>query len=404
MAINPTFAANQPERGTEGFSDSIEHLPINSGTAIFRYPETLGQAVEYRSYVGFDIFDSAGTSLDTNQVTNQGPVSQTPQERESQGFFSDVVSNVGDELSAIGSGIASAASGLGSAVKGAYGAVVGDLSALTEGIGTSIGNSSNGGAIMNTKTGSGYTQERTGLGITNKKMLESIYLYMPSVINTNYGISYTDTNFADTQTAIDMLSGAKAVLTGGGGAEGLAAGLAKQAGRAFMDKKSSQLSSFLAAKTGGQGLKVDMKGRTEASERNIANPMMINMFKEVSRRTFDFSYIFLPTSRKEMSEVYDIIKLFKKYSMPKRTDGGRFVDFPAEFLITFYYNGNINSYLPKIFKCACTKVDVKYGNDAGPFVVFATPGDNGAPPVQLRMDLSFTETQILTRDEIEAGY
>ena len=403
MAINPTFAANQPERGTEGFSDSIENLPTNSGTAIFRYPETLGQAVEYRSYVGFDIFDSAGTSLDTNQVTNQGPVSQTPKERESQGFFSDVVSNVGDELSAIGSGIASAASGLGSAVKGAYGAVSGDLSALGGGMLSSINNSSKGGAVMNTATGSGYTQERTGIGITNKKMLESIYLYMPSVINTNYGMTYVDEDFADSQNALDMIAAAKGMATGGGGTEGLAAGLTKQATRAGIDKFSAYADKTIQATTGIK-TNLNLKRRTEASERNIANPMMINMFQSVTRRTFEFSYIFLPTSRKEMSEVYDIIKLFKKYSMPKRTDGGRFVDFPAEFLITFYYNGNINSYLPKIFKCACTKVDVKYGNDAGPFVVFATPGDKGAPPVQLRMDLSFTETQILTRDEIEAGY
>lgn len=389
MAINPTFAANQPERGTEGFSDSIEHLPYTGGSTIFRYPETLGQAVEYRSYVGFDIFDSAGHSLDTNQVTNQGPISQTTEEL--------------GIIDKAGSIIYDAGAGVGSAAKGAFNAITGDLSALGTGLLSSIQNSSNGGAIMNTKTGSGYTQERTGLGLTNKKMLESVYLYMPSQITTNYGINYTDTDFTDTQNAIDMISAAKGIATNGGGTEGLAAGLAKQAGRAGLDRLSGMAETTLLATTGIKA-KINLKARTEASSRNIANPMMVNLFQNVSRRTFDFSYIFLPTSKKEMSEVYDIIKLFKKYSMPKRTDGGRFVDFPAEFLITFYYNGNVNRYLPKIFKCACTKVDVKYGNDAGPFVVFATPGNNGAPPVQLRMELGFTETQILTRDEIEAGY
>ena len=377
-----SFQAQQPERGTEGF-DSIESLPaLSSGSQIFRYPQTLGQAAEYRSYMGFDIFDSAGHSLDTNQISNQGKVAPAAEEG---GFFS----TIGSALSTSYNWVTTTAKDL----------QIGEQFASMQ---ANITTNTNGaGAQMNTITGSGYTQERTGLGVTNKKMPESIYLYMPSNISTNYGAEYTQADFSGYVGAMDAISGLGQMATGEG-TEGIKSGILKTAARGYMEKGSAMMKDSGVGKyTGGD---VDVKAVAEASTRNVANPMMINMFKSVSRRTFEFSYSFMPISPEETDQIYNIIKIFKKYSMPKRTDGGRFVDFPAEFLITFYYNGNINTYLPKIFKCACTSVDVTYGGEAGPFVVFKTPGDKGSPPVSLKLALKFTETQILTREEIEAGY
>jgi hypothetical protein len=88
----------------------------------------------------------------------------------------------------------------------------------------------------------------------------------------------------------------------------------------------------------------------------------------------------------------------KYYSHPKRSEGsGRFLDYPAEFQISFVMpNGKLNEYLPIIHKCVLTHIKVKYGEDT----VFSTIDveNGGAPPTRIEMELTFSELEILTRE------
>jgi hypothetical protein len=175
--------------------------------------------------------------------------------------------------------------------------------------------------------------------------------------------------------------------------------LADKMGRGLSPKVSEPLSKA----TESLGLeKVNAKQYYEALTRQVPNPMILSLFQSTNRRTFKLGYEFYPTSEREMEEVYVIVETFKKYSHPKRsTDAGRMLDYPAEFKLTFYYGNNENRYLPRLSRCALTSVDLNYGEK--PFNTFR-PNSKGAPPTKIKMELNFTELNILTQAEIEKGY
>src|SRR5210317_270282 len=72
------------------------------------------------------------------------------------------------------------------------------------------------------------------------------------------------------------------------------------------------------------------------------------------------------------------------------------------FEIHYAYNGQINNYLNKISRCVLTGTSVSYGE--GGFTTFRQFDPQGAAPVNITMTLSFTETEILTKDRIIEGY
>src|SRR5210317_99818 len=74
----------------------------------------------------------------------------------------------------------------------------------------------------------------------------------------------------------------------------------------------------------------------------------------------------------------------------------------VEFEIHYAYNGQINNYLNKISRCVLTGTSVSYGE--GGFTTFRQFDPQGAAPVNITMTLSFTETEILTKDRIIEGY
>jgi hypothetical protein len=118
-------------------------------------------------------------------------------------------------------------------------------------------------------------------------------------------------------------------------------------------------------------------------------------------RTFTFSYVFLPKDEAEYSEVQKIVQTFKKYMHPTRNQstGGVFLGYPAEFEIQYFYRNNENNHLFKIGNCALTDLKVEYGGQD--FTTFrAIPG----APSEMKLQLSFTELEVLTADRIEEGY
>jgi hypothetical protein len=230
-----------------------------------------------------------------------------------------------------------------------------------------------------------------------EKVNRRVYLYIPNNVQSDYGFQYEDTPFEGN----DMFKLFSTLLSGSTEA---AAGLGKK----FVMSNLSLLDKIPGFKAGEQ-----LTASIQAASREITNPMSLHLFKDVKRRAFTFAYTFLPKSHEEMKQCHQIINTFKYYSHPKLQNKGRYLEYPAEFHIKFKYPGSvgagpaamedINAYLPYIFKCALTDIKVGYGEDS----VMSTfmPDQHGAPPTKIKMELSFTELEILTRDRfsLDAG-
>jgi hypothetical protein len=135
--------------------------------------------------------------------------------------------------------------------------------------------------------------------------------------------------------------------------------------------------------------------------RKAKNPFVLQLFESVDRRSFEYEFEFAPRNQDEVNEIYSIIRTFKRHALPARALGGRFLDFPAEFRITYVNTDKENLYLNRITRCALTSIDVKYGTN--PFTTFR-PDDSGAAPTKMTLNLKFSEMEILTQDRIDQGY
>ena len=133
------------------------------------------------------------------------------------------------------------------------------------------------------------------------------------------------------------------------------------------------------------------------------NPQMETIFKSVPFRTFEFPFEFAPKNTQEKDSIHKIINMFKFHMMPEyqgTTKG--FFNVPSEFQITYMYRENRNTYIPRISRCVLTNMAVDYAPE-GVFTTFLAD-QQGAPPTLATMTLSFTETEIMTKERIAEGY
>jgi hypothetical protein len=156
-----------------------------------------------------------------------------------------------------------------------------------------------------------------------------------------------------------------------------------------------------------------------ASTRMLPNPTLEYLFEGVNRRAFEFAFKFYPKSRNEVQVVFDIIQVFKKFSLPSNTKadtGSFYLEFPKLFRITHRYYDKFgrdteNKYLPQMKLCALENVKVNY-TESGRFSLFdeevttlsGAPGTSVAPtgraPVAISIQLSFKETELVTANDI----
>lgn len=273
---------------------------------------------------------------------------------------------------------------------GIVGATVAAGSAVVRGVGvladTLIQAVSSGNLQGRGEGRDSYTEEQTGIDGGTKEVAETIYLYMPTGIEVGYGMVYEDASMA----GLDSLKLVKGIAQGDAAA---AADIGKKIGMANL-KVLDSVGELVGAEAGTFGKFLS------AQQRQVVNPMSLHLFKEVNRRSFTFAYTFLPRSREEMETCHEIVGLLKFFAHPKRSEGsGRFLDYPAEFGISFLTgDGKENAYMPKILKCSLESVKVKYGEETS-FSTFRTD-QYGAAPTKMTMELSFSELEILTRDRL----
>ena len=246
---------------------------------------------------------------------------------------------------------------------------------------------------------------KTGLAATEMmknatvRIKESIAIYLPPDVKDDYTIKYSGAEtallgfmaasggkFLDAYRRDDFSSAAQLLKDS---ASGGFAEIGKRAAAAAVD--------IIGGAEGTLGLATKIFGAT-------TNPYMEVLFGGVELRTFTYNFTFAPRSIEERDEVQKIIHTFRFYAAPElRSNESLYMGLPAEFDIHYMYQpesgteSKENPYFNKIATCVLTNVNVDY-----------TPGgvyshDDGSP-VKITMTLSFLETEMITKDHIEAGY
>ena len=133
------------------------------------------------------------------------------------------------------------------------------------------------------------------------------------------------------------------------------------------------------------------------------NPNLESIFKSVPFREFTFPFTFAPKNEKEKDSVHKILQLFRFHMLPEQQSGANgYFNVPSEFQITYMYRDNENAYLPRISRCVLKQCDVDYAPEG--VVSTLTPDERGAPPTLITMNLTFGETEIMTKETIAKGY
>ena len=118
----------------------------------------------------------------------------------------------------------------------------------------------------------------------------------------------------------------------------------------------------------------------------------------------------MPKSADEAKEIFNIVKFFKKRMHPGTGAGGIndvssvTLTYPDEFEIQYYVNNKLvdgsdfTKPLFKIHKCFMSEFATDYTTSS--LVSFLDDGQ----PLTTTISMSFKETQLLTKADIDAGY
>ena len=353
-----------------------------------RYPIDLG-STDKGHYIMFYIF--------TQNRTQVGQTSQTNTTQNFQNIASDPNTNIGAE----GQDVQESVSGTyGSTLdESILGKVSRELSQTTKDVFNTL-LSSTPGPDQNLLAKGNFFRTIT-------KTKDTIALYMPDTLAFDYQQSYS--NLSVTQELGKL-------------------GLAAQAGASTYDayRKTGSISSAaknaapfaaeLAREAGLPGSKVLFSALSAVTGGALAiNPQLELIYEGTDFRSFRFSFMFYPRSKKEAVEILDIIDSFTFHQAPEilSSSFGRYLVPPSEFEIEFRYNGGINPNIPKVAPCVLTSISVDYapsGFASYETLLSANEPERGGTgmPVAIRMDLSFKETRIITKQflkgEREAKY
>ena len=256
----------------------------------------------------------------------------------------------------------------------------------------------------------------------------AISLYMPPQVSVSYGMNYQDKEvglLAETGSKIfnEILN-----TKSWSDVSTTATNIRDQLGKGTW--QSVKMASIAAADTIAPGARTVI-----ALDRGaIITPRMEMMLEGVSRRSFSYTFIFIPKSAQEAAIVEDIIYAFKFHMHPEyvknavavgknlgRLDPGKDVakvatkvgiagvgremTIPSTFDIAYMYQKGPNNFLNKISTCFLKSMDVQYGGER--FTAYSSTKGNfgsGPPPQRTSITLNFSELEIITKERIAEGY
>jgi len=228
---------------------------------------------------------------------------------------------------------------------------------------------------------------------THNYISDSIILYTPA---PSLKFSY-NANYENLETGVAGLLGQSiGSLKAGAGLADTLLNVGGEAGQAVGRKMAFGAASLIPGFENAEAAYDKAKGQA-------VNPQLETIFKSVPFREFSFPFEFAPKNSKEKDSVHKIINMFKFHMLPEYQKSSKgFFNVPSEFQITYMYRENRNTYIPRVSRCVLTSMAIDFAPE-GVFTTFlADP--QGAPPTLATMNLSFTETEIMTKERIAEGY
>lgn len=382
--IDETIAqAAQSLYQKDSFQENLERTEKPVQDNILSYPSDLFRVPEHRFGIRLDIYDASGDALteqrkriDRSFGFGELANSTAANARESRNrLLQEGNANITAEASAVLNTLASgAASGLAAGAAGLKS--ITDFISTTEETFDPSGRQSQVEAIVGVKS--------------PQNKVASVYLYMPGNLSFSSDFDYEDADMSN----IDFIRGIQGAA--GFGNPEAQADIMRKMGVGFVTQSS------LAESLGGK----DFFGNfVKIQQRQVENPFLVHLFKGVQRRTFTFDWEMVPRSEKEAFNVYSIVNTLRRYAYPHRNTSGRYLDFPAEFDVTFIYKHEKMSEaiaIPKIKKCAIKSIKVDYGENI--FTAHKPMSNGMVMPTKVKLNVQLSELSILARQEIEEGY
>ena len=389
-------------------SSAVPYSPEEK--SFYRYPFDLGDSPEHQNFMVIDIFENKGHGLHGEHSTKPIYASETEGESALQDKAASAIDTAQTVLPEVI--VLAGLVGGSSFLKGSVGQLLKGANLVTSGIAkdTLAQVIKAGGQNFETlgKGEEGFVQEALGLAGSMKRANKTICLYMPgNGLETSYKATYKEADFTKIGQMSTLVQGGiknlASMATNGGMDEST-----KAASEAISKQMAMNVVKDLGKTLDTIGTDMGLEGETnleklvEAGQhRKAKNPFVLQLFESVDRRSFTYDFEFMPRSQKEVEEVYAIIRTLKRYALPSRALGGRFLDFPAEFRVTYVNTDRENLYLYRIARCALTDITVKYGTN--PFTTFK-PDESGAAPTKIELSIGFSELEILTQERIDQGY
>ena len=128
------------------------------------------------------------------------------------------------------------------------------------------------------------------------------------------------------------------------------------------------------------------------------NPHLALLYNGPGFRSFNFTFQLMARNKGESIAIQQLIQKFKEAMHPAEMSGNPGVwTFPHNFDIGLF--SPTQDYLFQLTTCVLTNMDVDYAGSGVPSFFTET----GAP-VDIRLNLTFQEQEILTRERIKQGY
>jgi hypothetical protein len=165
-------------------------------------------------------------------------------------------------------------------------------------------------------------------------------------------------------------------------------------GMALAKQMGLQTVGSIASKLASNALKG--KELTSLATATVANEYAETLFKNVEKRTFNWTWTLTPRNQNEAETLDNLIRMFRFHMLPEfRKDlgnGNAFLLYPSSFDIVFWQDGAPNRYIPRISTCALTNMDTDYTPNGGYIKT------KGGTPQSYALSLQFNELSILHKD------
>jgi hypothetical protein len=244
--------------------------------------------------------------------------------------------------------------------------------------------------------GAGKGGSSTSIALKGKNVQRTgtvIGLYMPPAVNVNYSMDYAE---GEVGIVTEAVAGLFKAYQSGASMLGAVKKEARSVGSSVVKNVALSGISKVPGIEGAQEVYAMQTGA-------IVTPRTEMFFKGIGRRSFSFTFTFIPKDSNETQIVHKIIKEFKIGMSPtfKNVGSVRDMTIPDVFSIQYMHINSQNQYINKIGKCYLKTMDVSYGGEK--FVTYNADKE-GAPPQKTTITLSFQELEIMDRANVEDGF